>query len=61
MQQQAKQALGIDEYNPYNLWNNHKRIGDVCQSLLTLYNPKKFIITNKFSVLIGKNSQSHEL
>ena len=34
-------------------WPNAKRVGDVCTSITSLYNPKRFAITNKFSVLIG--------
>lgn len=43
----------LEEYNPFTLWGNYKRVGDICNPLTTLYNPKKFSIVNKFSVLIG--------
>lgn len=53
MHHQALQALQIEDYNPFTLWGNYKRVGDICNPLTTLYNPKKFAIQNKFSVLIG--------
>lgn len=53
MQQQANQALQREEYNPFHPWANYKRIGELCNPLTTLYNPKRFLVTNKFSVLIG--------
>lgn len=36
-----------------NTWPNAKRVSDTCTSITSLYNPKRFHIINKFSVVIG--------
>lgn len=51
---QVSQALQRDEYSLQQApWPNNKRVLDICASQSTSYTAKKFIINNKFSILIG--------
>ena len=44
----------IDDFSPANsTWPNLRRTLELCSSVSSMYNPAKFSITNKFSVIIG--------
>jgi glycogenin glucosyltransferase len=53
MHLQALQTIQKEEYSPYVQWPNVRRALDICSPQSTSYTPKKFVIQNKFSVLIG--------
>jgi glycogenin glucosyltransferase len=53
MNLQALQTVHKEEFNPYVQWPNLRRAIDICAPQSTSYTPKKFVIQNKFSVLIG--------
>jgi glycogenin glucosyltransferase len=52
---QAVQSLGIEEFAPAELatWPNWKRTLEMCSSMASMYNPNRFAILHKFSVIIG--------
>lgn len=50
---QAMQHLAADEFSPDLAWPNLKRTLEMCASTASMYNPKRFAVANKFSVVIG--------
>lgn len=53
MHQQALQAIQKEEFSPNVQWTNWRRAIDICSPQSTSYTPKKFVVSNKFSILIG--------
>ena len=53
MHLQALQTVQREEFSPLVHWPNARRALDICSPQSTSYTPNKFVIRNKFSVLIG--------